>query len=128
MRNKGTQLLHGCRVLIVEDEYFLADDLAKIIKAHGGEIIGPVGELADAVQALESTVDVAILDINLHEEMSYSVADELRGRGTPFLLATGYSTEVIPERFRNVQIREKPFEAEEIVADLVRLCRSAALP
>jgi len=125
MQTIRTQSLCGCRVLIVEDEFFLADDLEKVIKRHGGEVIGPAGGLADALQALKDNFDVAIVDINLRDEMAYSVADELTRQHKPFLLATGYSAEVIPERFRHIPRWEKPFVVETIVPDLVSLCQSA---
>jgi len=55
-----------CRVLIVEDEYFLADDLKKALQSEGAEIIGPISELPEAIiQVDQDRFDAAVIDINL---------------------------------------------------------------
>jgi len=55
-----------CRVLIVEDEYFLADDLKKALQSEGAEIIGPISELPEAIiQIDQDRFDAAVIDINL---------------------------------------------------------------
>jgi CheY-like chemotaxis protein len=72
--------LVGCKILIVEDDYFIADDFAAILEAAGAWIVGPAGTLSDAMGLMERTerLDGAILDINLHGEMAYTLADALR--------------------------------------------------
>jgi CheY-like chemotaxis protein len=58
-------LLYECKLLVVEDEYFLADDLARIFRAHGATIVGPVGHMEDALAALErGGFDAAVIDLN----------------------------------------------------------------
>ena len=37
---------NGCRVRILEDEYFLGVDLAKALRQLGAEVIGPIPELS----------------------------------------------------------------------------------
>ena len=36
------------RVLIVEDLYLVADDLCRICRRHGGEVVGPVPDVSRA--------------------------------------------------------------------------------
>ena len=43
--------LEGRRVLVVEDEFFLADDLVRALKRHGAEVVGPVPSLDRALAA-----------------------------------------------------------------------------
>lgn len=103
--------LAGRRVLVVEDEYFVADDIAKALQQAGAEVVGPVPTPQQALALLSSGgVDLAVLDINLRGETVYSVADELRGRGVPFVFATGYAADVVPSRYREVPRWEKPFD------------------
>ncbi|MBV9881839.1 MAG: response regulator [Sphingomonadaceae bacterium] len=103
------------RVLIVEDEYYLADDLAAALGARGAEVVGPVGTLAEAEQALtRERVDRAVLDINLRGEMSFPIADRLEAAGIPYVIATGYSCETLPRRFRDKPRIEKPFRPEAL--------------
>src|SRR5437868_1331831 len=96
--------LNALRVLIVEDEYFLATDLAELLKAHGVDVIGPVPDNATALALLmQKQPDVAVLDVGLQRQRVYVVADALSVRNIPFLFVTGFGEDVIAERFRKVQ-------------------------
>ncbi len=46
--------------------------------------------------------------------MSFPIADRLEAAGIPFVIATGYSAESLPERFRGKPRLEKPFRAETL--------------
>lgn len=109
--------VNGCRFLVVEDEYFLAEDIAQGLKAAGVEVVGPVGEIDDALDLIEDTeqLDGAVLDLNLRGEMAFPVADALQERNVPFIFATGYDQAAIPERFSGVIRCEKPVKADKIV-------------
>lgn len=39
--------LSGRSVLVVEDDFFLAHDLAAILEAEGAEVLGPAGTLTE---------------------------------------------------------------------------------
>lgn len=100
------------RVLIVEDEYFIADDLAQALAQHGIDVLGPVGDPREALELVaRERIDRAVLDINLHGEMVFDVARALRARGVPFVFATGYAANVVPEDLAGVPRWEKPFDA-----------------
>ncbi|HEX8532611.1 MAG TPA: response regulator [Allosphingosinicella sp.] len=105
------------RILIVEDEYFLAEDLASALRREGAEVVGPVGSLREAQDAVErERFDCAILDINLRGDMAFPVADRLEEAGVPFLIATGYNSASLPDRFTGVPRVEKPFNPDEVCA------------
>ena len=107
------------RVLIVEDEYYLAADLAEALQARGARIVGPVGTFDEALAAVAADeIDMALLDMNLRGEMSFAVAERLDEAGIPFVIATGYSTESLPESLRDRPRVEKPFRPEQ-VADMI---------
>lgn len=110
--------LEGMRILVVEDEYLLADDLRDALTEAGAEVLGPVPSIDDA-QALivsEPEIDAAVLDINLRGEMVFPVADALRARGVPFTFATGYDEWALPERFAGAPRVEKPLKGAKIMA------------
>lgn len=110
------------RVLIVEDEYYLAADLAAALNGAGVEVAGPVGTLAEAERLIEAGgIDRAVLDVNLRGEMSFPIAERLDAAGVPYVIATGYSAESLPEKFRDKPRLEKPFRPEAVARRLLEM-------
>ena len=108
--------LRGARILIVEDEYYLADDLASALRSAGAEIVGPAGTLEEAQAFVEGDgFDCAVVDMNLRGDMAFPIADRLREAGIPFLIATGYNEASLPERFADVPRVEKPSDTRTVV-------------
>jgi CheY-like chemotaxis protein len=122
--------LKGVLVLVVEDEYLIADDLRKALTDAGAEIIGPVPAVGDAIEALRKAerIDAAVLDINLRGEMIFPVADALLERGIPFVFATGYDRSSLPERFADFPRIEKPLHAEKLILILRGLVNRTGNP
>jgi len=104
------------RVLVVEDDYFIAMELCRNLEAAGAEVVGPVGRVGEALAQIARSdgLDGALLDLNLHGAMAFPVADKLCERGVPFVFATGYDGSVIPERYREVPRCRKPVELQSI--------------
>lgn len=116
------QRLRDRRVLIVEDEYFIANDLARAFSKAGVEIAGPVPTLDQAVALLEGQrIDMAVLDINLDGERVYPVADALIERNVPIVFVTGYDRNDIPARYAGVTLCQKPVGTDEVIAALARV-------
>jgi CheY-like chemotaxis protein len=112
-----------CRVLVVEDEWFLASDLQTALNSFGADEIALVGDIDDAhAQLAGGGFDVGIIDINLRGHNAFALADELQLKGIPFVFATGYSAEVIPMRFANVARWEKPFDPHMPAQSVMQLC------
>lgn len=114
--------LAGRRVLIVEDEFFLADDLKRALMEQGAEVAGPVNTLNRAkALASEQQLDLAVLDVNLKGELIFPFADELRRRGVPLVFTTGYDAEMVPVEYQDVERWEKPFTSHQLVQALAEL-------
>ena len=114
--------LSGARILVVEDEYYLADDLARALQRAGAEVVGPVGSIAEAEAAVDARgFDCAVLDMNLRGDAALPVAERLEAAGIPFLIATGYDTRALPESLREVPRVEKPFDVRRVVEALPQL-------
>ncbi len=115
--------LKGRRIFVVEDEYFLADDIGKAFRALGAEIAGPVGDLEDALQILRdgSVLDAAVLDVNIRDEMIFPIARELRARNVPFLFTTGYDKITLGPEFQDVPLLEKPIDLPAMAQRLAGL-------
>jgi CheY-like chemotaxis protein len=121
--SNAPEIFAGRSILIVEDEYFLADDLASEFARRGAEIIGPVGEITAALDLLQSgaRIDGALLDINVRDETIYPLARGLRERRIPFLFTTGYDTDYIRPEFADVPLCEKPLDLPAVVQCLAGL-------
>ncbi|WP_416357723.1 response regulator [Aureimonas phyllosphaerae] len=109
--------LSGQRVLIVEDEYFAAEALTAAVRAGGGEVVGPVASVDDALNVLEGggPVDAAILDVNLAGDKVFPVAHALRRHGVPIVFVTGYDDWIIPQEYDDVPVFRKPADTDNVV-------------
>jgi CheY-like chemotaxis protein len=112
--------LSGRRVLVIEDEYFLADDIARALRELGARSVGPVGEFEDAASLLDTdvTIDAAVLDINLRSDMVFPLARTLRARKVPFVFTTGYDRRSIEAEFGDVRLWEKPLDIPAMAREL----------
>jgi CheY-like chemotaxis protein len=107
-------MLRGKRILVVEDEAVIAFAIEDMLLDLGCEVVGPAFRVEEAQQFVrDQAMDAAILDVNLNDERSYAVAEELKRRCIPFLFATGYAengvewpedTEVLPKPYRRDQV------------------------
>lgn len=117
--------LEGYRILILEDEYFIGADLKNALMAAGADVLGPFARAKQARSLIAGRgCHAAVLDIKLADEDGFTTADELALRQIPFVFATGYAAECIPDRFRTVPRLEKPYKAADVVNGLVQLLRA----
>ncbi|MCD6074295.1 MAG: response regulator [Rhodospirillales bacterium] len=119
MAEAGT--LEGFRILVVEDDFLVAEVLIDILTDAGAEVVGPFGWVDEGVGAINEnvgTLDCAVLDINLHGLKSYPIADALKAHNIPFVFTTGYSGEAIPDAYRSFPRCEKPFDPDRLIAIL----------
>ena len=112
--------LAGRRVLIVEDNFHIAVAMARVLKAQGAEIIGPVGTVEEALALIAGgeRIDGAVLDINLRGKMVYPVVDLLHSKGVPLVFMTGYDERSIRRAYAGVPCMQKPVTVERLVQAL----------
>lgn len=108
------------RVLLIEDEYLIANEMARVLAARGMEVIGPAGTVDRAMALIKAggRIDGAVLDVNLRGEMVFGVAEVLNQLGVPFVFATGYNDTAVPDQFSAVPRCEKPAEPARILQTL----------
>lgn len=83
-------MLAGAHVLLLEDDFFTALELAAEIEASGGYVVGPYAAVEVALRAMETErVDGAILDVNLADRDATPVATLLLDRGVPVVINSG---------------------------------------
>jgi CheY-like chemotaxis protein len=113
--------LVGKRVLIVEDEFFVAVQIETAVQSFGCETIGPFTRLDLAIQASRrEQFHIAVLDINLNQTLVYPLADELLIRSIPFVFLTGYAHADLPESYRSLPRIQKPFDPRAVKHALIR--------
>ncbi len=112
--------LEGVRVLIVEDNFIVADSLKSLICSYGGTVVATVPSVDGARRVLASNpIDVAILDIHIDGGAVDPLADQLATARIPMIFTTGYSDEtVLPQRLRSWPRLEKPVEPDRLLAML----------
>ena len=111
MADRGSERFAGKRILIVEDDWFLASDMVQQIEEVGGRILGPIADVETALQAADNEeFDAALLNMAIGKETSFPVADVLRRRQIPFAFASAYEVGAFPSRYADVPNISKPFE------------------
>jgi CheY-like chemotaxis protein len=114
--------LLGCRVLVVEDEVLVAWALEDMLTALGCGVIGPAARVDQALAMVAAgSIDVAVLDVNLNGQKSYSVADALVAQGVPFVFSTGYHKDSMADGYRDSPMLQKPYEQAELGNILAKL-------
>ena len=115
------RLLEGLRVLVVEDNLLLAEVTKFLLEDSGCRVVGPAGWLERGLElAGHEPLDGAILDINLHGEMSFPIAEVLRTRGVPFVFVTGYEDRsIVPMAYRSAPRLDKPVADEHLIEAIV---------
>lgn len=119
--------LKGARILVVEDEFLIALQLAAVITDAGAEAIGPARSV-DAALALcdETALSAAILDVRLGVETSDPVARRLRDGGVPFVFCTGQTPVAgLRARWPLSPVISKPAPPRVLVATLETLISGA---
>lgn len=107
------------RILVVEDSYVQAEDMAALLGASGYEVVGPIGRLASALEmATSQPLDGALLDIDLGGDHCFEVATRLKERNIPLAFVSGYPPSIMPQSgpLRSLPFVAKPFEAGQLIS------------
>lgn len=118
-------ILEGLNVLVVEDQYYIADEMRRTVRGLGGQVIGPAKDAESALGLIEAhgLPDLAVLDVDLGGSSIYPVAEVLRSHGAPFIFASGYEPWAVEAPFRSTPFAPKPVTAAGFIAALRRLPR-----
>lgn len=109
------------RAVIVEDEFFVANHLKKILMKNGYDVIAMYHDGASVLSNLSSLIDVVfLLDIQLSSEVDgVNIALELKKRSIPFIFITANTEE---ETFNKAIVTNpvayisKPFKEIDVIA------------
>ena len=120
--------LNDALILVVEDELFIALDLAQAVEDAGGIVLGPAATVQEALEIIERTpVDGAILDVNLLDRDVTPVATSLIEAGTPVVIQTGVGLpDGLSSIYPGMRAATKPCDPVKLVAQLAKLIASRA--
>lgn len=112
------------RVLIVEDEPLIAENIAAQLANSPFEVAGIAYDYEEAVQLLQKCIpDIAVLDVNLEDEKDGIDLAKLikRTANIPFLFLTSYSDKATMDRVKETgpyAYIVKPFHKSTLLASL----------
>ena len=113
----------SCKILIVEDEYIIANDLELILFEAGYPVIGVVDSVAEALALMaQQTPDIVLLDIYLKgKETGIDLAKQLEERSIPFIYISANDNKSVLEAVKATQpigYIVKPFREKDILTTL----------
>lgn len=111
--------LAGRRILVVEDMLHLAWEMCDELRDAGATIVGPVGQLEQAVELARSEpFDAAVLDVALAGRPATPIAEAIRQRGLPFILVSGYHDSELPPAMAGATLLGKPIAYPRLISAL----------
>ena len=104
------------QILVVEDENWLAMELAWLVQEAGYAVLGPERSVAEAQKALGRVkVDLALLDIRLGGETVFPITEMLEAMGVPFIFITG-NPDLLPAEYSERPLLAKPWTTSTLLS------------
>jgi DNA-binding NtrC family response regulator len=119
-RSRG---LKGRRILVVEDDWFIADAIAGLVENAGASVFGPAATVTEGAQLAQYwPIEIAVMDLNLQGERADNLVVELADKDVTVVVVTGcdFQQQVADSAFATLQ---KPVTSATL---LDTLCRAAA--
>jgi len=112
--------------LLVEDSLIIAMDAEDILVRLGAARVVTAASIRQASQELDrDQFEIAVLDVNLGNETSLSIADALRAQGVPYIFATGYGEQLrLPPEHEGAQVIQKPYTLASLAYALTQALRA----
>ena len=105
----------GRSVFLVEDEVMIRMMVTDMLLELGHHVAAEAGRVGEAIELVQRThFDIAILDVNLHGEPVFPVAEAVKARNRPFIFVTGYNASMLPAQFSDRPALQKPFQLETL--------------
>ena len=117
------------KILIIEDEPFIALDLETAVEAQAHDVVGIADSMGSALALARATAcDGALIDVRLRDGFTGpAIAETLKAEfGMPFAFITGNVEQLPADRCGAVAVVQKPFSQAEIARVLSVLEEQAA--
>jgi CheY-like chemotaxis protein len=114
--------LRGRSVLVVEDQFLIAEEMRRVVENLGGRVVGPVPSVEEAMVLVHRLQpDVGLLDVDLHGQEIYPVADALIEAGSPVIFTTGFDRAAMPAAYKDAPHLDKPVTPHALAAALAAI-------
>jgi CheY-like chemotaxis protein len=113
-------------VLVVEDNWFIADAMASLLETEGADILGPAATVTEGAElARYWPIDLALMDLNLHGELADDLVVELARNDVTVVVVTAYEVKkaVADSAFASLQ---KPVTSTTLLDILYRAAAAEA--
>lgn len=111
----------GSSVLVIDDNYFIAMDVAAILLRRGYRVLGPSSCIDDALKLLEQELpDLAVMDVRLRGHRATPVAEALHKANVPFIVMSAPSSMGHFDLLQNAVNVGKPVEENLLISALKR--------
>ena len=115
-------LLADRLVLVVDDDFYLAEDTRETLEEAGATVLGPYGRADEALASLEAALpNCAVLDLNLGSGPEFGIARALIELHIPMVLVTGYDHSIIPPDLAGMASLQKPVSRARLLAAVAQL-------
>ena len=113
----------GDNLLIVEDEFIVANDLRLVLERAGYRVCGTAGSVEEARKAIKNNrIDIVLLDIHLKGKLTgIDLAKELREENIAFVYLSANSDQNILEAAKATEpygFLVKPFREKDVLVTL----------
>jgi ActR/RegA family two-component response regulator len=105
------------RVLICDDEYLLAMDMAEQFEGLRADVVGLAGTLGELRRHLRADgfrANAVVLDLQFSDGNAYDVIPLIEETGAAVVICTGFHVEERPREFSHIPWIDKPASAETI--------------
>ena len=100
------------RVLVVEDDFVQALQIADVLADMKCEVVGPLTTMHQALQSLSSErLDAIVTDLDLNGRLAFPLTRAATQRGVPIAVITAYSPEF---SISDAPVLEKPCRPEKL--------------
>lgn len=108
------------RILVVEDEFIIAEDISETLRGLGYEVVGNATNYYEAVKFMdEKTTDLVLVDINLGDkkdgiDVGATIKEKYK---VPFIFITSHADKTTVDRAKNIKPNGylvKPFDKNDL--------------
>lgn len=128
--SKGGRMtdLGNYRILVAEDDFLLAADIAEALERAGACVAGPVASNNEALMLLDcGQIDGAVIDIGLRDGEAQDLVLALRRDSVPYVIVSGYEPAQFGHLGDQATFFEKPATADRVLGRLADQIRTMSL-